>query len=60
MLDISGKSATSAVETKAWSIEFAAVAPADGRSYIHVAEPATAYAVLTQLVKTWFVRRWGM
>ena len=49
MLDISGKSATSAVETKAWSIEFASAAPTDGRAYIQVAEPATAYAVLTPL-----------
>lgn len=49
MLDISGKSATSAVETKAWSIEFASTAPTDGRAFIAVIDPATAYAVLTPL-----------
>ena len=49
MLDISGKSATSAVETKAWSIEFAPAPPTDGRTFIAVAEPATSYAILTPL-----------
>ncbi len=49
MLDISGKSATSAVEAKAWSIEIASTAPTDGRAFIAVIDPATAYAVLTPL-----------
>ena len=49
MLDISGKSAASAIETRAWSIEFASAAPTDGRPFIAVAEPATAFAILTPL-----------
>lgn len=49
MLDFSGKSAASAVETKAWSIEFAAAAPDDGRMFIAVANPATAFAILSPL-----------
>lgn len=49
MLDMSGKGAASAVETKAWSIEFASAAPTDGRAFIAVANPATTFAIITPL-----------